>query len=639
MKRILLSIVMLAVFGLWTNAQVVENFESLKMNLMAGGAEDLSSFTVVPVPDTVGNHSYNCVNFLRDKDGVPWGGFYGTLDTPVDLTANKYVHVMVWKPRISPLHFKFEGDVTLEIEPMNPQTTTNAWEEIVFDFTALSGDYTKIVFMPDFLDPVNLTDDITIYFDNLYVNNDPTVGSAPVQVMENYDYIPLNYMLNGTADSSYMMINPNPDKSGVNLSDYVIKFNRDKDGYIWDGFWSNLAPDSIDVTTNKYIHVKVWKPRISPLKFKIEGGAAGTVEIFSKYDQTLTNAWEDIVFDFSDKTGKYPIIAFLPDAADPVGLTEDMTMYFDDIILNNDPNPMTPPAQTINVNMKGSGIAAGSQVWISGALGGIYGTWVTPGENLNNEMFDLDGDSIYSITLALPEGLIAFKFFWGTGWDHGEPVSADRTLTLTNTMDVLYKWGVDGMVPTSPTIQWTVNMSYRMKMGTFNEATDYVDVAGSFNGWDGVNHHLAPLGDSLWGITVEGFTAGEEIQYKFRINGSWADSLSEFPAGGPNRTYTVLDGLNEIYVYFNDEVLGINDPIQQIYSIYPNPVTDKLFIGNMKDVNRIEIFNLTGQLVKSFNYTNNINQVQINTGDLNSGMYILTIYSGSSTSSTKLMKY
>jgi hypothetical protein len=405
----------------------------------------------------------------------------------------------------------------------------------------------------------------------------------------------------------------------------------------WGGFWSAL-PTVIDVTDNKFVHVKVWKPRLSMIKFKIEGGAAGTIEIESMYPQTLTNAWEDIVFDFSDKTGTYPIIAFLADFVDPVGLTEDIHIYFDDIILNNDPNPITPPSQKINVDMTESGMTAGSQVWIAGALGGIHGTWAEPGTNPANEMLDTDGDGIYSITLALPEGLVAFKFFWGMGWTNGDPApGGDRTLTLTNTMDVLYKWGQDGIVvpPASPTIVWVVNMSYQMAQGNFNEATDYLDIAGTFNEWNGENHHLTALGDSLYGITVENFVVDSTIKYKFRINGDWA--TSEFPNGGPDRSYTVLEGLNEITVWYNDEATGINDPVQKTYNIYPNPMTDNLVIGNMKDVTKVEIYNVTGQLVKSFNY-NEVEQAQINTSDLRSGMYILTIYSGSSSSSTKLMK-
>jgi len=447
-KITLLSIVMLAFIGI-TTAQTIENFESLKMNIFSGGAN--GSITVVPNPDPTGiNTSAYVAKMVRGADGDPWAGWYATLDNPIDVTANKYVHVKVWKPRISPDVFKYEGAVNSgDVYPIQDQTLVNQWEELVFDMSVVSGPYVKIVLIPDFESPLTLTEDITLYYDDLYANNDPTLGSAPVQIMENFEFIPLNLMLNGENDQSSMTIVPNPDPTGVNLSDYVVEFKRDMDGFPWDGFWSSL-PSTIDVTTNKFVHAKVWKPRISPIKFKIEGGAAGTIEIFSKYEQTKVNEWEDIVFDFSDKTGTYPIIAFLPDFADPVNLTEDITIYFDDIILNNDPNPITPPQQVINVDMSESGLAEGQQVFLSGALGGIYGTWNEPGTNANNEMLDPDGDKIYSITLALPDGVIAFKFFMGAGWGSGDPApGGDRTYTVAGSCNLTYKWGVDGLLGVS----------------------------------------------------------------------------------------------------------------------------------------------------------------------------------------------
>ena len=94
----------------FSRAQLVSDFEVIKMNLMLGGGTDPSSMTVVPNPDPTGINTSNwVVKFVRDKDGVPWGGFWSTLPVPVDVTVNKYVHVKVWKPRISPLHFKLEG--------------------------------------------------------------------------------------------------------------------------------------------------------------------------------------------------------------------------------------------------------------------------------------------------------------------------------------------------------------------------------------------------------------------------------------------------------------------------------------------------------------------------------------------------
>lgn len=457
-KFYMLLLVFFALSG-YTMAQTIENFETLKLNVMLGEpANDLSKMTVVLNPDSSAvDSSKYVVQFVRDKDGVEHTGFYATLDSAVDLTANKYVHVKVWKERISKLTFKFEGTTTLEVEPMNPQTKTKEWEELVFHFPTLTGDYSKIVFSPDRVAAGTLTEDDTIYFDDFYVNNDPAVGSDPAEVIENFEFIDLNVMVNPqTEDTSSMTVIRNPDPSPMNPSDYVVQFIRDKDGHPWDGFWSKL-PTEIDVTQNKYVHVKVWKPRISVLKFKIEGGTAGTIEIPSMSPQTKTGEWEDIVFNFTEKTGKYPIIAFLPDFEDPVTLTENDTIYFDDIILNNDPTPMKAVQQVISVDMNNSGITAGSKVWIAGAFGGVHGTWATPGTVPENEMKDEDNDGIYTITLQLPEGTYPFKFAWGNGWDHGDPIG-DRTYTFARDTKVKFVWNVAGYTPVKELINALIKL-------------------------------------------------------------------------------------------------------------------------------------------------------------------------------------
>lgn len=342
MKRFtLFFILMLAVAGI-SRAQVIEDFESITMNVMTSGDTDKSHFTVVANPDPTGANTSGMVcKFLRDKDGIPWGGFYAFLGTPIDVTTNKFIHVKVLKSRLSPVHMKLEAgsQPITEKLPINAQTEVNKWEELVFDFSSTTGAYGTLTFMPDFNDPVSLAEDITIYFDHFYVNNDPAVGSAPVQVIEDYEHIGLNYMVGGADDLSSMEIIPNPDPSGINMSPYVVKYLRDKDGVSYGGFWSAL-PTPADVTTNKYVHVKVWKPRISPIRFKLEGGAAGLLEARSINTQTKTGAWEDFVFDFTSKTGTYPTIAFMPDFEDPLTLTEDITIYFDDILINNDPTPI-----------------------------------------------------------------------------------------------------------------------------------------------------------------------------------------------------------------------------------------------------------------------------------------------------------
>jgi hypothetical protein len=202
-----------------------------------------------------------------------------------------------------------------------------------------------------------------------------------------------------------------------------------------------LYPHQFDVTVNKYVHVKVWKPRISPLKFKIEGGAAGTLETPSMFPQNSTGVWEDIVFDFTSKTGTYPIIAFMPDFEDPMTLNDDIIIYFDNIEVNIITTPIVEVV--LNVDMHGSGLTAGQPVYFSGDFGGIYASWAQPGTNAANEMIDSDSDSVYSSTMQLPNGIYHFKFFKGAGWDGGEwSGDPNRSATINGNATLTYKWGV-----------------------------------------------------------------------------------------------------------------------------------------------------------------------------------------------------
>ena len=104
-------------------------------------------------------------------------------------------------------------------------------------------------------------------------------------------------------------------------------------------------------------------------------------------------------------------------------------------------------------------------------------------------------------------------------------------------------------------VTFQVRMQQAIASGIFDPADDFVDVAGTFNGWG--TSHLTVLsdadGDSIYDVTVDGFAAGETFEYKFRIDGVW-DGREEFPGGGPNRSYTVQSSGNEILVWYSDIV-------------------------------------------------------------------------------------
>jgi glycosidase len=102
-------------------------------------------------------------------------------------------------------------------------------------------------------------------------------------------------------------------------------------------------------------------------------------------------------------------------------------------------------------------------------------------------------------------------------------------------------------------IDFRVRMSHQIELGNFDPTTEFVDLAGPFNGWG--TEELIVLsdadGDSIHEVTVDGFTPGETIEFKFRLNGEW-DGREEFPGGGPNRSYTVRSSGNEILVWYGD---------------------------------------------------------------------------------------
>jgi len=166
-----------------------------------------------------------------------------------------------------------------------------------------------------------------------------------IEDFEGEEIIPINVMANGPEESPAdfeLVANPAPNE--VNPSATVMRFRRDNLGFPWAGFWSNLTAvgmDPIDMTEMKYIHVQVHKPRISPVRFKVEGGTTdpSAFEILPMEPQTVVDEWENLVFHFEDATGPYPTIVFMPDFEDPLTLTEDIFIYFDNIILSDSPEP------------------------------------------------------------------------------------------------------------------------------------------------------------------------------------------------------------------------------------------------------------------------------------------------------------
>jgi hypothetical protein len=639
MKKLVLLIAFLAIGSIsYLNAQVLEDFETIQMNLFDAGAN--GALDVIANPDPVGNESMYVGKMVRGSDGQPWAGWYSDLDEPFDASVNKYIHLWVWKPRVSPVDFKLENPETGansgDVYPINAQALTDQWEELVFDMSAVPDVYTRIVLIPDFENPLTLTEDITIYFDHIYANDDPTVGSAPVVMFEDYEHITLNPL-----DQSTMTRIVNPDMSGINTSHKVIEMNRAFDGVPWAGFWSQL-PMPYDITDNKYVHVKVWKPRISPLKFKIEKDGENH-EIFSMNEQTMTNAWEDIVFDFSEWTGEWTIIAFLPDFEDPLTLTENITIYFDDIILNNDPNPIIIEEGnvTINLNMEGA-IGYNSMVEFDPELHDVFVAgdpwgWPQPGSDPSLMLTSDDGIN-YTGSFLMDDGRWQWKYFFvpkgESSWDHGEwDGTENRHHIIMGEATFDHVWG------TKPVeVTFNVNMT---DADPFNPETDDVYIAGTLlSTWTqpglSPEYMMTPTEDNemIYTITLPLYAGDIEYKYFRVINEEPSWDNGEWTAGD-NRMVTIEEAMTL------DDIWGspasIFDYQAVTFSLYPNPVNEMLTIDNLENAEMIEIYNIAGMKVMTIDQIS-AEKVNIDVAELNIGMYMIVVHQNGQVQATKFLK-
>ena len=162
-------------------------------------------------------------------------------------------------------------------------------------------------------------------------------------------------------------------------------------------------------------------------------------------------------------------------------------------------------------------------------------------------MNDENGDQIFSVSIS--------NLIFGKTYEYQyvvnetfEILEQDRAFTVFDVENSVS----DYYGELNPTLLiLLVNMSYQIELGSFDPDIHFLDVAGTFNVWDGTNYHLVELESNLYTITITNLDADDEIKFKFRIDGDWNNA--EFPDGGDNRSYIVKQGEQILELWYNDE--------------------------------------------------------------------------------------
>ena len=188
-------------------------------------------------------------------------------------------------------------------------------------------------------------------------------------------------------------------------------------------------------------------------------------------------------------------------------------------------------------------------------------------------------------------------------------------------------------------ITFRYNMNGEIDAGNFDPGVFFIDVAGTFNNWEGDADVHDGNEDGMYQYTAFGFTTEETIEYKARINADW--NTAEFPELGSegNRVYTLFQGHNIVEHWYNEKEAGIDDAgAGTMLTVFPNPTnTGNFYIDASFEVESVVIYELTGEVVYRKEMINT-NQSYLQVG-LEQGIYLIRVTGNNREYITRLVVY
>ena len=242
----------------------------------------------------------------------------------------------------------------------------------------------------------------------------------------------------------------------------------------------------------------------------------------------------------------------------------------------------------------------------------------------NDVLFNVGNDSIFSLTMFMDTALIGeqlkFKFRFNGNWATSElQGDSSRTYTLTGSADSFTAWynNIDPSVPSLPVaynlgIQDTLYPS-RTVIGRYSYEDYNLKPEGKTRyQWylaDSIGGPVTPI-DTAYHIsyTIDSLFIGKFLV--FEVTPLTKDSI----VGLPVKVYS-----NVIITH-----TGIEEKSNPLARIYPNPVSDILYIEPLTALLRVELVSITGEIVMTASAAEK-KEIQLNVKGLKEGLYFLMV--------------
>jgi len=128
-------------------------------------------------------------------------------------------------------------------------------------------------------------------------------------------------------------------------------------------------------------------------------------------------------------------------------------------------------------------------------------------------------------------------------------------------------------------------------------------------------------------VMVGNAIAGAEVNDDFGYSVDLSSDGTKVVIGDPNNN---VNGSNSGFAQSYDvtSVLSIEDYESNLFSIFPNPTHSVLNIQSTLNINQLSIIDINGRILKSFDSTNQSQDVIIDVESLSSGIYFLKMFTG-----------
>jgi len=297
MKQFFVLLAMVLVTFTGYSQYIYNDFDANQNNAFSGWPNIPE---VVANPDPSGiNTSAHVAKFIRS--GEQWAHSFANLPGKVNFETGTTFKLKVWSPIVCQVLFKLEDQANgaISTEVMGNVTTANQWVEIQYNFSGAGSElYDKLVIFFDFA----TTTDHTFYFDDVegpeYGGGTPVVGLYfPVT----FDDPLINYALTDFGgNASEIIVDP------TNASNHVAKTIKTATAELWAGTtvggtvgFADPIPFEEGYTS---MSVRVWSPTAgTPMRLKVEKSSDPTISVETEANSTVANAWQTLVFDFSNE--------------------------------------------------------------------------------------------------------------------------------------------------------------------------------------------------------------------------------------------------------------------------------------------------------------------------------------------------